>query len=381
MDRDLPSRHFDPRIYGVGAWTNFIHFACDLVAESKPGTLVELGVDRGESYFAFCQSVAEHSTGTRCFGIDTWRGDPHAGNYDEATFRQVAAHNGANYDSFSTLMRLAFDDALPTFPDQTLDIVHLDGLHTEAAVRHDVESWLPKLREGGVFLLHDVGVRTRDFGVWKVWEELHDRGRCCEFTDGPGLGVWEKPGGTQPSEFLEKLFSEPAFARSLADYYRIRARDLHDKMAAHWRDGTIRETAFAQQTIIQVFYSTDGTHREEDSVYARVGHYEWKDVKVVLPRGAKAWPLRVDFVSALTEIQIARIRVFDGAQLLFEAGELPGFAPLHLAGDLEKLSDMPVLRLKITGVDPQIYLPPVPGGNDVPIELRMRIRVVTPPQT
>jgi len=79
---DLPSRHFEPRIYGVGAWTSHLHFAYDLVAVLRPALLVELGVDRGESYFAFCQSVAENQTGTRCFGIDTWRGDQHAGGYD-----------------------------------------------------------------------------------------------------------------------------------------------------------------------------------------------------------------------------------------------------------------------------------------------------------
>ena len=49
---DLPSRHFEPRIYGVGAWTHHLHFAYDLVTAMRPRVLVELGVDRGESYFA-----------------------------------------------------------------------------------------------------------------------------------------------------------------------------------------------------------------------------------------------------------------------------------------------------------------------------------------
>src|SRR6202140_5527754 len=98
---DLPSRHFQPRIYGVGAWTSHLHFAYDLVAVLKPALLVELGVDRGESYFAFCQSAQENKTGTRCLGIDTWRGDQHAGDYDETTFAQVSAHNRENYEGFS----------------------------------------------------------------------------------------------------------------------------------------------------------------------------------------------------------------------------------------------------------------------------------------
>src|SRR3954470_22900590 len=140
---DLPSRHFEPRIYGVGAWTPHLYFGYDLVAILRPALLVELGVDRGESYFAFCQSALEHKTGTRCFGVDTWRGDQHAGGYDETTFAQVSEHNRANYESFSTLIRSNFDEALGQFENETIDVLHLDGLHTEAAVRHDLESWIP----------------------------------------------------------------------------------------------------------------------------------------------------------------------------------------------------------------------------------------------
>src|SRR6266481_1026190 len=117
-------------------------------------------------------SVAENQTGTRCFGIDTWHGDQHAGGYDETTFAQVAEHNRANYESFSSLLRSDFDEALSKFESESVDILHLDGLHTETAVRHDVESWLPKLRPGGILLLHDVGVRSKGFGVWKIWNEL-----------------------------------------------------------------------------------------------------------------------------------------------------------------------------------------------------------------
>jgi hypothetical protein len=39
----LASRSFQPRVYGVGAWTDNLHFADDLVALLKPRLLVELG--------------------------------------------------------------------------------------------------------------------------------------------------------------------------------------------------------------------------------------------------------------------------------------------------------------------------------------------------
>jgi Methyltransferase domain len=377
---DLPSRHFEPRIYGVGAWTGHLHFACDLVAVLKPALLVELGVDRGESYFAFCQTAAEHRTGTRCFGVDTWRGDEHAGGYDETTFAQVSEHNRANYESFSTLLRCGFDDALGRFEDESIDVLHLDGLHTEAAVRHDVDSWLPKLRPGGLLLLHDVRVRSKDFGVWKIWAELEERSRSWTFEDGPGLGVWQKPPAEPLPGFLEILLAPPNESNTaLAKYYSQRAQAMQEKIAGHWRDGSIRNTPFAQQTIIQVFYSSDGSHREEDSVYARVGHEGWKDVRIALPAHAGAAPLRIDFGSALTTIEIASIRLTKGATSCFTAVEQTGFEAVRIGGDAERIAG-PTLRLRVTGIDPQLYLPAVasqPGA--APYALEMRLRVLQQP--
>lgn len=367
---DLPSRHFEPRIYGVGAWTPHLHFAYDLVAILRPAVLVELGVDRGESYFAFCQSALENNTGTRCFGIDTWRGDQHAGGYDETTFAQVSKHNRANYESFSTLLRSNFDEALGQFENESIDLLHLDGLHTEAAVRHDLQGWIPKLRPGGILLLHDVDVRTKDFGVWKVWNELQSQSRSWTFHDGPGLGVWQKPPAAPLPGFLEKLLTPPNQSNAtLAKYYSERAADLQEKIAQHWRDGSIRDTPFAQQTIIQVFFSKDGAHTEENSVYARVGHEGWKNVRIELPPGAGAAPLRIDFVSALTTIEIASIH-------LSGALTQPDFDSIDVRGDAERLSDALLLRFRITGLDPQLHLPAIETPADSSLIVEMRLRVI-----
>ena len=152
-ETELPSEKFAPLRYGLGAWTEHIFFAYDLVAQLQPRLLVELGTDRGESYFAFCQSALENRTGTKCHAVDHWRGDPHAGSYDETTFRAVEAHNRAHYAGFSTLIRSTFDAAADRFDPESVDLLHVDGHHTEEAVRHDLETWLPKLRPGGILLM------------------------------------------------------------------------------------------------------------------------------------------------------------------------------------------------------------------------------------
>jgi hypothetical protein len=346
------------------------------MAVLRPALLVELGVDRGESYFTFCQAAVENQTGTRCFGIDTWRGDQHAGGYDETTFAQVSEHNRASYESFSTLLRSSFDDVLSRFENESIDVLHLDGLHTEAAVRLDVESWRPKLRPGGLLLLHDVRVQGRDFGVWKIWAELQQQSRSWTFEDGPGLGVWQKPPAMPLPGFLDELLAPPNESNAaLAEYYTARAQALQQKIAQHWHDGSIRNTPFAQQTVVQVFYTSDGSHREEDSIYARVGHEGWKDVRIELPPQAGASPLRIDFVSALTAIEIESLRLMKGGTICFAADNDIGFDTIRIAGDAERIAG-PALRLRVTGIDPQLYLPAVtlpPGDGFLVVHVRLRV--------
>lgn len=371
----LPSRSFRPRVYGLGAWTDNIPFACDLTATLKPRLLVELGTDRGESYFAFCQAAAENNTGTRCFAIDTWLGDAQAGSYDETTFEEVSAHNRAHYESFSKLVRSTFDDALGQFSPESIDLLHLDGLHTEEAVRHDLEAWLPKIAPGGILLMHDVNVRTRGFGVWKVWEELKVRGRSYTFANGPGLGLWQKPPAEKlpaPSEDL--LGGNVEDAERLHHYYHGRARELQQDLARQWRDGSIRQTMLATQTTIQVFHTRDGTHREEDSLFARIGHEEWKDVTIALPAGAGTAPLRIDFFSALTTIDLSLVSI--GSE--FSAMKLGKFDKIRVAGDAERLPHERYFRLKVTGPDPQVYLPTLSIPNESSVQVRLRLRVSNP---
>lgn len=377
-DLELPSRVFRPRIYGVGAWTENLHFAYDLIATLRPGLFVELGTDRGESYFAFCQAAAEQHTGTRCFAVDTWRGDPHVGGYDETTFMEVSAHNAEHYSSFSTLLRCTFDEALERFAPESIDLLHLDGFHSEEAVRHDVSVWLPKIRPGGLLLLHDIAVRTRGFGVWKIWEELTARGRSYAFTAGPGLGVWQKPRAESLPLHLEYLLSESGeAAERVAQFYSDRARELQERIARQWQDGTIGQTAAGQQTIIQVFHTVDGIHREEDSVGSRIGHESWKDVTLTLPPGSGAAPLRIDFVSALHVIEIASIAVREGEQIRFVVDDARTFSQIEIRGDAQRCLHPSCLRLKITGVDPQLYLPTMERiGQDAALTVRLRLRVL-----
>jgi O-antigen biosynthesis protein len=191
------------RMYKGSSWAEHTPFALFLIEILRPQMIVELGTQRGVSYAAFCQGVEELKLPSRCFAVDTWRGDAHATHYKETVFTEWNAYHH-RYESFSKLLRMTFDEALDSFQSGSIDLLHIDGLHTYEAVRHDYESWLPKMSDRGVILFHDTMETERNFGVYKLWVEIAPRCPSFNFEHGHGLGVLAV-GANQPPAFLDFL--------------------------------------------------------------------------------------------------------------------------------------------------------------------------------
>ena len=190
-----------PQHIAESAWLGHTPFAAWLVRVLEPAMIVELGTHRAVSYMAFCQANARLTRPAKCFAVDTWQGDEHAGRYDDSIFQNVRLLN-EKYESFSTLLRCRFEEALGQFDAGMIDLLHIDGLHTYEAVSNDFHSWLPKMSEKGVILFHDTEVRDRNFGVWRLWQELSQQYPHFNFEHSFGLGVLVV-GARVPSQILE----------------------------------------------------------------------------------------------------------------------------------------------------------------------------------
>jgi Methyltransferase domain len=181
------------------SWAGHIPFAMLLMDLVRPRLLVELGTHSGNSYNAFCQAVDSLKLTARCYAVDTWKGDRQAGHYDSQVYDCLRAYQESRYGHFSTLLKMTFDEAVSRFEPNSIDLLHIDGLHTYEAVRHDFETWQPKLSDQAVVLFHDTTVHQADFGVWKFWRELQSCYPSLEFPHCYGLGVLAVGRYTPPS--------------------------------------------------------------------------------------------------------------------------------------------------------------------------------------
>lgn len=122
---------------------------------------IEIGVHQADlarvmvNFFPFC----------RWHAVDPWA--PYKANYKSHDQTYSKQHWDGIYRSVQQeldlpirdgrliLHRKTSDAAVADFEDASVDLVFVDGLHTQEQVERDIRNYWPKLRSGGVMCGHD----------------------------------------------------------------------------------------------------------------------------------------------------------------------------------------------------------------------------------
>lgn len=201
-------------------WEGHRDFAYDLLQFVRPERLVELGSQYGCSLFTFCQAVRDFKLNTEINAVDMWSGDIGAEITGEEVYALVQKTAATYYPEVNLhLFQMCFDDARPNFADNSIDILHIDGGHTFEDVEHDFTTWLPKLKENGIVLFHDV-YSPIDQGSCDHWEKTKKEYDCYfDFTHSCGLGILFPKG-----RYWYDRLEEAGFFKCYKDLYFYRSK-------------------------------------------------------------------------------------------------------------------------------------------------------------
>lgn len=115
----------------------------------SPGAIgVELGVHLGE----YSEILLANSNSLVLHSIDRWGGDRGHGDPEhEATLKRLK-----RFGKRSQVIKASFDEALETFPNESLGFIYIDGYaHTGQDDGKTIQDWWKKVKPGGFFGGHD----------------------------------------------------------------------------------------------------------------------------------------------------------------------------------------------------------------------------------
>jgi len=116
------------------------------------GRVVEFGTFLGESAAIFSRYF--HTV----YSVDPWDLDFMTNVAGERmTLERIAGEFLRNTEGCSNIEQMRMPSAIASraFPDDSVDLVYIDGWHHFAVVTADILTWLPKVRKGGWLAGHD----------------------------------------------------------------------------------------------------------------------------------------------------------------------------------------------------------------------------------
>ena len=170
----------------------------DLILILKPQTIVEIGVYGGKSLVPMAYALKENKRGI-IYGIDPWSSHESIQGMDGDNLEWWGAVNhqaiyqglvskihSFSLNSYVALIRTTSEQASSVGP---IDMLHIDGNHSDETSFLDVTKWVPEVNSGGLIIFDDITWNTTGRAVEWLNENCVKVTDFHEFND---WGIWVK---------------------------------------------------------------------------------------------------------------------------------------------------------------------------------------------
>lgn len=172
----------------------------DLILETQPEVCVEIGVFGGASILPTAKALKWNKKGV-VYAIDPWETLECIKNYDNDELNRdwwAKVDLKYVYDSYLKLidfhhvkryvktMKMTSEEAAPLI--DTIDILHIDGNHSEESSMFDTLTYFPKVKDGGYIWFDDHHWET----TGKAFQYLSERCDVIEVVDNGNCYLFKK---------------------------------------------------------------------------------------------------------------------------------------------------------------------------------------------
>lgn len=172
----------------------------DLIIALQPKVVVEVGVFGGKSLIPMAYALKQIGNG-KIYGIDPWKNyasavgleDEHLDWWQKLDHEKIMNDFLAKVREFRLQRQVKVIRATSEEAPQmsNIDMIYIDGNHSEEMAYYDVTKWVPMVRSGGIVIFDDLD--WPDTAKAKQWlDENCEPGRIVQEDSHNIWGIWVK---------------------------------------------------------------------------------------------------------------------------------------------------------------------------------------------
>jgi len=147
--------HYWKTLHG---WCSYKPEVEKFIRENDNALIVEIGCWKGKSAAFAGVEIINKKKNIRFDTIDWFKGSGEPAHINDPEIDSLYEVAKKNLESVSSVVNVVNSDsvaAAENYEDGSVDLLIIDGDHTEEGVRRDTEAWVPKVKEGGRVIFDD----------------------------------------------------------------------------------------------------------------------------------------------------------------------------------------------------------------------------------